>query len=179
MNRNQRRSQERDHNRKKPTSIIGTYEDIINSDINYQEFGVVVLDISQDMLKYSDVFFKNLPKFLIKDNIGKLMISFNGYDSDPREIWEISETKNFLNEIVDRNPEILFYFSFDTFLLFLATKFIIKDTNEFDSYLLISFLNEYKNTLNIKSFDNFQHNICVDIFLKLVNKFELSEEKSK
>jgi len=39
----------------------------------------------------------------------KLMISFNGYDDDFREIYQISEIRAFVSEMFERYPELDFY----------------------------------------------------------------------
>lgn len=44
----------------------------------------------------------------------KLSIFFDGYDDDPREIWQIPETRAFVARIFSEYPELLFYLNEET-----------------------------------------------------------------
>ena len=50
---------------------------------------------------------------LAKSFRGRLSMSFQGYDGDPRPLWEISEVRRFVRELDDAFPYWLYFANFD------------------------------------------------------------------
>lgn len=60
---------------------------------------------------------------------GKVEISFDGYDSDERELWEIQEVRDYVKTMAAAAPEILFFASIDKHSTTLSTiVFCVTDT---------------------------------------------------
>lgn len=78
------------------------------------------IDISKEELLQKD--YTQIQTFIIPkrntkedvlDNYQKFMIFFSGYDDDERELWCISEFQNYIKEIIDKFPEIMWYMKLD------------------------------------------------------------------
>ena len=63
----------------------------------------------------------------------KLSVFFDGYDDDPREIWQIPETRAFVARLFSEYPELLFYLNDETktpvICCLMNTKRSIKDSH--------------------------------------------------
>ena len=49
---------------------------------------------------------------------GTLVVSFDGYDNDPREIYQIPECKEFMIKLLAAIPYMFYYLLFDPSVLF-------------------------------------------------------------
>ena len=61
--------------------------------------------------------FENMRETGIKGK-GTLVISFDGYDNDPREIYQIPECKEFMIKLLAAVPYMFYYLLFDPSVLF-------------------------------------------------------------
>lgn len=85
----------------------------MNSSNSYGMFDLIVYSITKKEAMQQDIqrinrTIKTLRREL-ENSCGKLMITFDGYENDLREIYEIEEIRNYVSKVFNENKDLFYY----------------------------------------------------------------------
>lgn len=85
--------------------------DNLYSDMNFFDF--IIHSVTKKEVLKKDIFALNQILKSLRDDLsksyGKIMVIFDGYDNDQREIYEIQEIREYVKKLFNENND-LFYF---------------------------------------------------------------------
>lgn len=85
---------------KKDKSIFNNLDLILHS-VTKEEI------ITQDIKRINE-YLRRLRANLL-NSCGKMMITFDGYDNDAREVYEIEEIRNYVKKLFNKNKDLFYY----------------------------------------------------------------------
>ncbi|WP_145052503.1 hypothetical protein [Paenibacillus xylanexedens] len=81
------------------------------------EAAIVFLDISREHVEKGrlEQFLREFARFSKKKMRGKISLGFNGYDDDPREVYQIPEIRSWTKRLVTNVPHIFYLLNPDAY----------------------------------------------------------------
>lgn len=97
---------------------------VLTNDIkgfDLQEFNFTVIVVDRKSVVYGNV---NHPLKVLRDLEksdldlkGKIIITFEGFDDDPRDLFEVPEVRRWVSRLVKRKPHLFYFLSADTYTM--------------------------------------------------------------